>query len=93
VFDFVGTIVITVVMVVCINAVVSSLPVSRFQRIGVAVAVGLWIGLAAASATKGLFTVAQPFPYIGLFIASPLVAIAALVTISLADLVLGRAEL
>lgn len=80
--DFIGTTVITAVMVVNINAVVSSLPVSRRQRIAAAVAVGLWIGLAAASATTGLFTVSRPFPYIGLFVVFPLVAIAALAVLS-----------
>ena len=47
--DFIGTIVIAAVMVVNINAVVSSLPVSRGRRIAAALAAGLWIGLAAAS--------------------------------------------
>jgi hypothetical protein len=80
--DFIGTIVITAVMVVNINAVVSSLPVSRNQRIVAALVVGLWIGLAAASATTGLFTVSRPFPYIGPFVVFPLVATAALAAMS-----------
>jgi hypothetical protein len=80
--DFIGTIVITAVMVVNINAVISSLPVSRGQRIAAALAAGLWIGLAAASAATGLFTVSRPFPCIGLFVAFPLVATAVLAIIS-----------
>jgi hypothetical protein len=80
--DFIGTIVITAVMVVNTNAVISSLPVSRGQRIVAALAAGLWIGLAAASAAIGLFTVSRPFPYIGLFVAFPLVAIASLAVLS-----------
>jgi hypothetical protein len=80
--DFIGTIIITTVMVVNINAVVSSLQVSRAQRITAAVAVGLWIGLAAASATTGLFTLSRPFPYIGLFVVFPLLAAAALAAMS-----------
>jgi hypothetical protein len=80
--DFIGTILITAVTVVNINVVVSSLPVTRSRRLAAAVAVGLWIGLAAASATAGLLTVSRPFPYIGLFVATPLVAAAALVTLS-----------
>jgi hypothetical protein len=80
--DFIGTVVIVAVAVVNINAVVSSLPVSRSQRIAAAIAVGLWIGVAAASATAGLFTVSRPFPYIGLYVAFPLLAIAALAAVS-----------
>jgi hypothetical protein len=80
--DFIGTVIITAVMVVNINAVVSSLSVSRGQRIVAAFTVGLWIGLAAASATIGLFAISYPFPYIGLFVATPLVATAALILVS-----------
>src|SRR4051812_9895173 len=78
--DFIGTVLITAVMVVAINAVVSSLPVSRSRRIAAALAVGLWVGLAAASATAGAFAAA--FPYIGLFVIVPLVAVAALAVFS-----------
>jgi hypothetical protein len=80
--DFVGTIAVTTVMVVCINAVVSSLPVPRAMRIMAALAVGLWIGLAAASATAGVFADTQPFPYIGLFVLFPLAAIGTLALLS-----------
>jgi hypothetical protein len=80
--DFIGTIIITAVTVVCINAVVSTLPVSRGQRLLAALAVGLWVGLAAASATSGLLAVAQPFPIIGLFVLVPLVAVGALASLS-----------
>jgi hypothetical protein len=80
--DFIGTIVITAVMVVSVNSVVSSLPVPRGLRIAAALAVGFWIGLAAASATAGLFTISRPFPYIGLFVLFPLVATAVLAVLS-----------
>lgn len=78
--DFIGTVLITAVMVVAINAVVSTLPVPRGRRIAVALAVGLWVGLAAASASAGLF--AATVPYIGFFVAFPLVAVAALAAFS-----------
>jgi hypothetical protein len=78
--DYVGTVLITAVMVVAINAVVSSLPVTRPRRIAAALVVGLWVGLAAASANVGLF--AGPVPYIGFFVFFPLVAVAALATFS-----------
>jgi hypothetical protein len=78
--DFVGTVLITTVMVVAINAVVSSLSVTRPRRIAAALAVGLWVGLAAASASAGVF--AGPVPYIGLFVFFPLVGVAALAALS-----------
>jgi hypothetical protein len=80
--DFAGTIAVTAVMVMAINAVISALAVSRLQRIAAALAVGLWVGLAAASADAGLFAVATPFPVIGLYVAAPLIGIAALAFLS-----------
>ncbi|MGH7553875.1 MAG: hypothetical protein ACREMQ_12690 [Longimicrobiales bacterium] len=80
--DFIGTIAVTAIMVVAVNAVISALDVSRAQRIAAALAVGLWIGLAAASASAGLFTVSSPFPVIGFYLAAPLMAVAALAYLS-----------
>lgn len=80
--DFIGTIGIVATMVVAINAVISSLSITRLQRLAVALAVGVWIGLAAAFASSGLLAVAQPFPLIGLFVALPLVAAAVLAAAS-----------
>jgi hypothetical protein len=80
--DFAGTIAVTAIMVVVINAVISTLAVSRLQRIAAALAVGLWVGLAAASANAGLFAVATPFPIIGLYLAAPLLGVAALASLS-----------
>ena len=76
--DFIGTIVIVATMVVVINATISTLSITRLQRLGVALAVGVWIGLASAAASSGLLAVAKPFPYIGAFVVFPLVAAAAL---------------
>ena len=80
--DFIGTIVIVATMVVAINATISSLSITRFQRLAVALAVGVWIGLASAFASSGLLAVAEPFPYIGAFVVLPLVAAAALAAAS-----------
>lgn len=80
--DFIGTIIIVAVMVVAINSVISSLPVSRAQRIAAATVVGLWIGFASASAIAGVFAVSRPFPAIGLYIAFPMAATAALAALS-----------
>lgn len=76
--DFIGTIIIVATMVVVINATISTLSITRLQRLGVALAVGVWIGLASASASSGLLMVAKPFPYIGAFVMFPLIATAAI---------------
>ena len=76
--DFIGTIVIVATTVVVINAGISGLSITRVQRLALALAVGLWIGLAAAFASSGLLAVAKPFPYIGAFVALPLLAAAVL---------------
>jgi hypothetical protein len=80
--DFIGTIIVTGVMVMNINAVVSSLALSPARQIAAALAVGLWAGLAAASANAGLLTVIRPFPYIGLFVAFPIAIVAVLMALS-----------
>lgn len=80
--DFIGTIIVVGVMVANINAVVSSLALSPARRIAAALAAGLWIGLAAASAHVGLLAVARPFPYIGLFVAFPIAVVAVLMALS-----------
>lgn len=79
--DFVGTTVIATVMVVNITSVLGSLTVSHRQRIEAALAIGLWLGLAAASAAGGLFTASRPYE-IGVFIVIPLTAAAALAALS-----------
>jgi hypothetical protein len=80
--DFIGTILIVATTVVVINAGISSLAITRVQRLALALAVGVWVGLAAAFASSGLLAVAKPVPYIGAFVALPLLAAAALVAYS-----------
>jgi hypothetical protein len=70
------------VTVLNVTAVLSGLPVSPGRRFAAALAVGLWVGLAAAFGGAGLFTVSRPFPYIAPFVVFPLVATAALVAVS-----------
>lgn len=80
--DFFATVLLTAIMVVNVNAVVSAMPVTRAQRLSLALAVGLWIGFVAASASIGLLTIARPAPVIGLYFALPLVATALLAAFS-----------
>jgi hypothetical protein len=74
--DFVGTIVIPAVMVFAVNALIVFMDVPRGTKLILAASAGLWIGLAAAAASAGWLTIAEPFPVIGIFVALPLVAAA-----------------
>ena len=74
VIDFIGTVVLTAVITVNVNAVINTLQVSRPMRLGLAAGAGLWIGLQAALASAGAFATAVP--YIGISVAFPLVAAA-----------------
>ena len=72
--DFLATVTITAVMVVVVNAVIGALQITRIQRIVLAIVVGLWIGLVAATTSIGWIGLDRPFPVIGLFFAVPLIA-------------------
>src|SRR5262249_48615336 len=77
--DFLGTIVTAALMVVVVNALVVYLEIGRSANLALAAAVGLWIGLAAAASASGWLAISTPFPIMGIFVATPLVA-AAIVT-------------
>ena len=79
--DFIGTIGITTATVVTITAVLIALPVQPRVRIGVAVLLGAWIGVAAALAANGslAFNGENPVPLVGVLFAAPLAAAALLV--------------
>src|SRR5436190_23630602 len=72
--DFIGTVVITAVTVLSVNAIIATLEARPMTRLVLGVIMGSWIGFAAASTTSGLVAIAQPFPLIGLYVAVPLVA-------------------
>jgi hypothetical protein len=82
--DFVGTIVVTAVMVVVVNSVISTLDISRMAKLALAGVIGLWIGLQVAFASAGAFAgpFAREFPLTGLMLASPLVATAIAAAVS-----------
>jgi hypothetical protein len=77
--DFLGTIVTAVLMVVVVNALLVYLEIGRSAKLALAAATGLWIGLAAAASASGWLAISTPFPIMGIFVATPLVA-AAIVT-------------
>src|SRR5262245_11329790 len=78
--DFIGTIGITAAAVVTITTVLSALRVDARTRIGVAVLLGAWIGVAVALGANGslAFNGASPVPLVGVLFAAPLTAAALL---------------
>ena len=74
--DFVGTVVSVALMVFVTGAVITFIEMSRDAKLVLSAVVGAWIGLCAASAAAGWIAISQPFPVIGVFVATPLVAAA-----------------
>jgi hypothetical protein len=72
--DFIGTIVLTAVIVVNVNGVISAMPIARAERLLAALLVGGWVGLQVALASAGAY--ADGAPTIGLSVAFPLAAVA-----------------
>jgi hypothetical protein len=74
--DFLDTIVTAALMTLIVNALVIYLEIGRAAKLALAAVAGFWIGLAAAASASGWLTIANPFPVIGIFVATPLVAAA-----------------
>ncbi len=75
--DFLGTIVTAALMMVVVNALVIYLEIGPSAKLALAGIAGLWIGFAAAASASGWLSIAKPFPVIGIFVATPLIAVAA----------------
>ena len=74
--DFIGTVVTATLMVFAVNAVIVCMDISRFAKLALALAIGLWIGLSAAAGAAGMIAISKPFPFVGIFVALPLFAAA-----------------
>jgi hypothetical protein len=74
--DFIGTLVTAALMVFAVNAVIVFMDISRFAKLALALASGLWIGLSAAAGAAGMIAISKPFPVVGIFVALPLLAAA-----------------
>jgi hypothetical protein len=74
--DFLGTIATVMLMLLVVTALVTYLEIGRGTKLTLAGVAGLWIGLAAAAAASGWLSIGKPFPVIGIFVATPLVAAA-----------------
>ena len=82
--DFVATVVLIAVTTVNLNAFISTAPVSRVTRLGLAIAVGLWIGLATALSSVGALDDAgrRAFPLIGVMVLFPVVVAGVIALVS-----------
>ena len=74
--DFIGTVVTAALMVFVVAALVIYIEISRAAKLTLAAIGGLWIGLAAAASAAGWLAISTPFPVVGVFVATPLIAAA-----------------
>jgi len=72
--DFIGTVVSVALMVFVTGAVITFIETSRGAKLVLSAIFGAWIGLCAAVAAAGWIAISRPFPVIGVFVATPLVA-------------------
>src|SRR5262245_66393902 len=72
--DFMGLIITTALMVLVVNTLTIFIDASRAAKVTLSAAIGVWIGLAAATAEAGWLSISRPIPVVGLFVAVPLLA-------------------
>jgi hypothetical protein len=71
--ELIGTTVLTAIIALCLNAAIAAMPMSSGQRLATVTIAGLWIGLAVALATTGIYaSTATPVPVVGVMLAIPL---------------------
>jgi hypothetical protein len=90
--DLAGTTLLTAAIVVNLNAFITMMPLSPGQKLTTVAVAGLWIGLAIALATTGIYAAAAtPVPVVGVMVALPPVAIgvAALLSASVRETLLA----
>jgi hypothetical protein len=74
--DLIGTTVLTAAIVVNLNAAITMMPLSSAQRLTTAAIAGLWIGLAIALATTGIYAATTtPVPVVGVMAGLPVIAV------------------
>ena len=83
--DLIGTILLTAAIAVNLNATVTTMPLSLVQKLTTVTIAGLWIGLAIALASTGIYaSTATPVPMVGVMLVLPLIAIGAAAWLSAA---------
>ena len=74
--DFLGTVATAALIVFVISTLLVFMAASRGAKLWLAALLGLWVGIAAAGSAAGWAATARPFPIMGIFVATPLVAAA-----------------
>ena len=76
--DFIGTVTLTIVIILNINVFINGIAVTSAARLAIVIVAGAWVGLATAVAFAGLFANAgAPFPWVGAFVVIPLLVVGA----------------
>lgn len=74
--DLIETTILTAVIAVNLNAVITMMPLSSAQKLTTVAIAGLWIGLAVALATTGIYApTATPVPVVGLMVGLPVLVV------------------
>jgi hypothetical protein len=81
--DLIGTTILTASIAVNLNAAITTMPLSRVQKLTTVSIAGLWIGLAIALATTGIYAAtATPVPVVGIMVGLPVIVIGAAALLS-----------
>src|SRR5438477_1064814 len=81
--DLIGTTLLIAAIVVNLNAFITMMPLSPAQKLATVAAAGLWIGLAIALATTGIYAAtATPVPVVGVMVMLPPLVIGAAALLS-----------
>ena len=76
--DLIGTTILTASIAVNLNAAITTMPLSPVQKLTTVSIAGLWIGLAIALATTGIYAAtATPVPVVGIMVGLPVIVIGA----------------
>jgi hypothetical protein len=74
--DLIGTTVLIAAIAVNLNAAITTMPLSSAQKLTTVTIAGLWIGLAVALATTGIYAAtATPVPVVGVMAGLPLIVV------------------
>ncbi|CAN7279621.1 hypothetical protein LJR220_001337 [Bradyrhizobium sp. LjRoot220] len=74
--ELIGTTVLTATIAVTLNAAIAMMPMSPLQKLTTVTIAGLWIGLAIALATTGIYAAtATPVPVVGVMVILPVIAV------------------
>jgi hypothetical protein len=90
--DLIGTTALTAAIAVNLNAAITMMPLSLARKLTTVAIAGLWIGLAIALATTGIYAAtATPVPVVGVMVGLPVIVVggAALISARVREAVLA----